>query len=198
MKGKRGMIAAAAVLVVVSVLMVWGFSNRKPEGESGRTSSKAEQIEAYLAKLGVQRYIGMVEAADFELPDLGGKQVRLSTFRGTLVFLNFWATWCPACRAEMPSMEKLYKAFKDKGLVMLAVSSDAGGAKVVGPFMQDYRLTFPALLDPDGRVTRMYQVRGIPTTYLIDREGRVIGRAVGARDWATPEAQRLIELLLAM
>ena len=198
MKGKRRLIAAATILAVVGILMAWAFSDRDPEGEPGRTSSEADQIETYLAKLGVLRPMGMTEAADFELPDLEGKRVRLSTFRGMPVFLNFWATWCHWCRKEMPSMEKLYKAFEDKGLVMLAVSSDAEGAKVVGPFMEKYRLSFPALLDPDGKVTRLYQVRGIPMTVLIDRKGQVIGRAVGARDWASPEARRLIELLLAM
>jgi peroxiredoxin len=135
-------------------------------------------------------------APDFALPDLEGNVKRLSDFQSKVVLLNFWATWCPPCRAEMPSMETLYQAYRDQGFEILAVSSDRQGAVVVQPFMQEYRLSFPALLDMSGRVSGMYGVRSIPTSYLLDRQGRVVSREIGARHWANAEARALITSLL--
>ena len=135
-------------------------------------------------------------APDFALPDVEGNIWRLSDFRGKVVLLNFWATWCPPCRAEMPSMETLYQAYKDQGFEILAVSSDVQGAAIVQPFMQEYRLSFPALLDTTGRVNGMYGVRSIPTSYLVDRQGQVVSQEIGARNWANAEARVLIASLL--
>ncbi|HIE26377.1 TPA: TlpA family protein disulfide reductase, partial [Candidatus Poribacteria bacterium] len=106
-----------------------------------------------------------------------------------------WATWCPPCRKEMPSMEKLYQKFKDRDFVMLAVDLKESREKVK-KFMEDYKLNFPALLDSKGKVGNIYSVWSIPTTYLIGRSGRIIGKAVGARDWASEDAFNLIEELL--
>lgn len=128
-------------------------------------------------------------APEFALSDLEGKAQRLADFRGNVVLLNFWATWCPPCRAEMPSMETLYQAYKEQGFVILAVSSDVQGAAVVQPFMAQYRLSFPSLLDTTGRVNGLYGVRSIPTSYLLDRQGRVVSREIGARNWANAEAR---------
>ncbi|MGH8059833.1 MAG: TlpA disulfide reductase family protein [Candidatus Entotheonellia bacterium] len=137
-----------------------------------------------------------VVAPDFALPDLAGNLQHLSDFRGTVVLLNFWATWCPPCRAEMPSMETLYQAYKHQGFVILAVSSDVQGAAVVQAFMEGYHLSFPALLDTAGRVNGLYGVRSIPTSYLLDRRGRVVSREIGARNWAKAEARALVASLL--
>jgi peroxiredoxin len=136
-------------------------------------------------------------APDFALPDLEGKVRRLSAFREKVVLLNFWATWCPPCRTEMPSMEALYQAYKDQGFELLAVSSDVQGAAIVRPFMEKYRLSFPALLDTSGRINLMYGVRSIPVSYLLDRQGRVVSREIGARNWANAEARALIASLLS-
>ncbi len=135
-------------------------------------------------------------APDFALPDLAGNVKRLSDFRGKVVLLNFWATWCPPCRAEMPSMEILYQAYNDQGFELLAVSSDVQGAAIVQPFMEKYRLSFPTLLDMSGRVNGMYGVRSIPTSYVLDRQGRVVSREMGARNWSNAEARTLIASLL--
>jgi peroxiredoxin len=136
-----------------------------------------------------------VTAPSFTLKDLSGKEVKLEDHRGKIVFLNFWATWCPPCRDEMPSMEKLYTEFKDRDFRMLAVDLREG-AKKVRAFKKKFKLNFPILLDSDGSVGSMYGVRSIPTTYLIDREGHVIGGALGARDWASKEAFELFDHLL--
>ncbi len=133
-----------------------------------------------------------LKAPSFTLKDLNGKDVKLEDHRGKIVFLNFWATWYPPCRAEMPSMEKLYSTFKDKDFTMLAVDLREE-TKKVRVFQEKFKLNFPILLDSDGRVGLRYGVRSIPTTYLIDREDYVIGGALGARNWASKEAFELID-----
>jgi peroxiredoxin len=123
---------------------------------------------------------------DFTLSDLSGKKVSLSQYRGKLVFLNFWATWCPPCRAEMPAMERLYQKLKGQGLVVLAVDLQED-AKSVQKFVDEHKLTFPILLDSDGRVGATYGARSIPTTYIIGRDGGALGGTVGGREWDSPE-----------
>jgi thiol-disulfide isomerase/thioredoxin len=133
---------------------------------------------------------------DFASPTPEGAVVRLSDFRGKVVFLNFWASWCPACREEMPSMERLYREFKDRGFVILAVDLQEG-RQAVAAFMKQLGLTFPALLDEDGTVSGRYGVRFIPTTYLVGKDGELLGRVVGPKDWASLPARQLIASLLA-
>lgn len=135
-------------------------------------------------------------APDFALRDLEGRVVRLSDFHGRAVLLNFWATWCPPCRREMPSMEQAYREYRGRGLEILAVSIDTGGADAVQAFVQELNLTFPALLDPDMAVLRTYRLGGIPGSFLIDRRGVVRAVEFGFRDWASPESRRKLEALL--
>lgn len=136
-------------------------------------------------------------APDFAKPDLAGQTVRLSALRGRVVLLNLWTTWCPPCREEMPSMERAWQALRDRGFVLLAVSQDEQGPAVVEPFVRRLGLTFPVLVDPEGQVGRAYGVWGYPESFLIDREGRLVERVVGPRDWAAPEHLARLEALLA-
>lgn len=136
------------------------------------------------------------EAPEFALADLAGNRVRLSDHRGHVVLLNFWATWCPPCRAEMPSMEKLYQAYRDRGLLILAISGDRTGQSTVEAFVQEVGVTFPILLDPANEVFAQYGVRGLPTSYLLDRQGRIVSAEAGARDWNSQVARRVVEALL--
>jgi peroxiredoxin len=124
-----------------------------------------------------------VAAQDFELPDLKGDRIRLSDYRGRVVFLNIWATWCPPCREEMPSMELLYQALKRREFEMLAVSIDQGGEKAVRPFAANYGLTFPVLLDPEKKTYQLYGLTGVPETFIIDRTGMIIQKIIGPQDW---------------
>jgi thiol-disulfide isomerase/thioredoxin len=116
------------------------------------------------------------------------------------VFLNFWATWCPPCREEMPTMERAYRDYKPRGLEILAVSMDAGGEAAVAArvkeFMSGLKLSFPALLDPQGDVVRAYRLRGLPMSFLIDRQGVIRAAEIGFRDWASPESRRKLEEIL--
>jgi peroxiredoxin len=137
-----------------------------------------------------------VLAPDFALRDLDGTMRHLASFRGRVVLLHFWATWCPPCRTEMLSMAGLYQAYKDDGFEVVAVASDVQGAQVVQPFVTQLHLSFTTLLDPTGQVTHLYGVTSLPTTYLLDRDGRLVTVAIGGRDWATADASALIKSLL--
>jgi peroxiredoxin len=136
-------------------------------------------------------------AADFTLTGVAGQTVRLGDARGQVVLLNFWATWCPACRAEMPSIQRLHARFKDKGLAVLAVSVDRGGAEAVAAFATDHAITFPIALDPGMAVADRYGVRALPSTFLLDRDGRIRALAVGPREWDASTAHTVIAAFLA-
>ncbi|MFQ5882845.1 MAG: peroxiredoxin family protein [Candidatus Methylomirabilales bacterium] len=136
-------------------------------------------------------------APDFALVSLDGKTVRLSDLRGKKgVFINFWATWCPPCRLEMPTMEQVYQEYRSRGLEILAVSIDVGPKSVVKNFMQEFRLTFPALLDPEGEVMYRYRLFSIPASFLIDKHGIIRFKELGYRDWTDPESRKKLEEIL--
>jgi len=130
---------------------------------------------------------GTVSAPDFGLSNLAGDYVKLSDCRGKVVFLNIWATWCPPCREEMPSMEALYRKLKGRNFEMLAVSVDRDGEKVVRPFAKKYGLTFPVLLDPDNKTYRLYGLTGVPETFILDKSGAVIQKIIGPQNWMNKE-----------
>jgi thiol-disulfide isomerase/thioredoxin len=134
---------------------------------------------------------------DFALLDLQGQPVHLSTLRGQVVLLNFWASWCYPCRVEMPSMQALYQEHRSKGFTILAIASDTQGQAIVRPFVEQYRLTFPVLLDPDDIVGTRLGLQGLPTSYLLDRQGQIVRVELGARDWNSPAVRHLLALLLA-
>jgi peroxiredoxin len=136
-----------------------------------------------------------IDPRNFTLPLLSGGNAALSAYKGKVVILNFWATWCPPCRVEMPSMETLYRRFNDQGLEILAV--DVGeDALTVQRFMRNYGYTFPILLDRDSRVSSIYGIEAIPTTYIIDREGKIISRIIGSIMWDTPQVITAFDALL--
>ncbi len=123
------------------------------------------------------------DAPKFTLKDLNGTNVSLSKFKGKPVLLNFWATWCGACKEELPSMERLHKTAKEHGIQVVAISIDRGNQEKVQKYVKEYNLTFPILLDPDQKVRRSYFILGLPTSYLIDSQGKLRGFISGARQW---------------
>lgn len=139
---------------------------------------------------------GGYEAPDFELTDLDGQVHKLSEQRGKVVFLNLWATWCPPCIAEMPSIEALNRRFRGQDLVILAVSEDAEGEKAVRPLIEQLGVSFPILLDPDGALSPRYGVTGYPETFVIGRDGRVLEHFIGPTDWVSPARINYFQTLL--
>jgi peroxiredoxin len=119
------------------------------------------------------------QKADFTLADLQGKAWHLRDLRGKVVLVNFWATWCPPCRKEMPDLQALYDKYKDEGLVVLAIS-DEDMAKVA-PFIAERKIGYPVLLDPGRKVNGLFQVRGIPKSFVYDREGKLVAQSIDMR-----------------
>ena len=133
----------------------------------------------------------------FELPTLSGGKLKLTDYRGKVVFINFWATWCGTCKIEMPSMEKLYQRFKNHGLEMLTISVDKDQT-LIRPFMDEYKLTFPVLLDPKSNVAKQkYKTTGVPETFIVDQRGVIRYKAIGPRDWATEETMAAFATLIS-
>ena len=134
-------------------------------------------------------------AASFQ--DKDGAPIDLAKFRGRVVLVNLWATWCPPCVEEMPSLERLQARLGGADFSILAVSSDRTGLKAVAPFLDKYGLSMlPIYLDPDSAFTRSTGARGLPTSILIDRDGREVGRFEGAADWDGPDAASLLKFYL--
>ena len=130
------------------------------------------------------------------LDSLKGGKVELKNFKGKILFLNFWATWCGPCKEEMPSMEALQQQFKDKDFLFLTISVDYEGAKPVREFMEKQRYTFPVLIDQKGETLDLFDVKGIPTTFIIDKQGMMLGKAIGPRNWKSPDVLMLLNHLI--
>lgn len=123
------------------------------------------------------------QAKDFNVAALEGGKLRLADLKGKVVFLNFWATWCPPCMEEMPAMERLWQRYKDQGLIVIALSMDSAGAKVVKPFIEQAKYTYRVALDPKMEIAELYGARSVPSTFIIDRSGTLRAIALGPRDW---------------
>jgi len=145
--------------------------------EHMRASSDSPQFAAAMAKLEADD--ANREKADFTLTDLQGKQWRLHDLRGKVVLVNFWATWCPPCRKEMPDLDALYMKFKDQGFVVLAIS-DEDATKVM-PFISQRDISYPVLLDPGRKVNKLFKVEGIPKSFVYNREGKLVAQSIDMR-----------------
>jgi len=122
---------------------------------------------------------GMRQNIDLKLPDLQGKVWRLQDLRGKVVMVNFWATWCPPCRKEMPDIQALYDKYKEEGLVVLAISDE--DASKVQPFIAEKRISYPVLLDPKSKVHEAFRIQGIPKTFIYDRDGKLVAQSIDMR-----------------
>ncbi len=133
-------------------------------------------------------------APELVLSDLNGRKVSLKEYRGKVVFLHFWATWCKPCKEEMPTIEKMHKEFKNRDFVILAVSIDKVGTDMVWSYVKEF--TFSTLLASSGRIDDSYWSWGIPVSYIIDRNGWIIGRAMGPKKWDSDALRNLIKEIL--
>ena len=158
-------------------------------------SGKAADAREHLFEAMGMAKVPSKAAPNFTLSSADGQQVSLQQYRGKVVFLNFWATWCIPCREEMPALERLHQKYQSQDLAVLSIDLKES-ADQVKAFFQKHGLSFPALLDQDGSVFRDYLVAGMPTTYLIGRDGIMLARGVGGRDWTRSEALQLIQELI--
>ena len=146
---------------------------------------------------GVQRFEARKEAPAFSLKSLDGSQVSLKDFKGKPVLLVFWATWCPSCREELPSFEKFSLGRRDQ-LVILMLAIDGEKEKRVGGVIEKNKVTLPVLLDVKEKIARTYGVTFIPAAFLIDREGLMVGKIIGERDWTCEEAWSALKEILSL
>ena len=137
---------------------------------------------------------------EYAAQSLTGEEASLEDYLGQVVLVNVWATWCGPCRVEMPSIQASYERYKDRRFTVVAVSIDTGPRyeEKVRAFVDEYELTFPVLLDPEGQITTVLQTIGVPETFVLDRRGRIAKRLIGATDWNSAGNQALIEELLRM
>lgn len=149
---------------------------------------------AQQAGTGLSKLAGAPMAPDFVLNDLDGYPHRLSDYRGQVVIINFWATWCPPCRAEMPSMQKAWKELGKDGILMFGINVGED-EDTIFQFTASYPVTFPLLLDSDSGIIDQWPVRGLPTTFVIDPGGRIVYQAIGSREWDDPALLALVKAL---
>jgi peroxiredoxin len=185
----RSSVSAFALRVAAPLVLVLLVAN--PSAAEERRIS----LGPLLAKLDIGQYDPGDVAPGFRETALDGRPVSLSGLRGRVVIVAFWATWCPPCREELPAFERLLRSHGSRGLAVVAVDTrEAAG--VVRPFVQALGLTFPVLLDVDGEIARQFGVIGLPTTFVIDRNGAPVGRAIGPRAWEGEPARALFDALL--
>lgn len=209
MKKYRYVLFLLPVAVIVVVLGIYFFretggpiaseqrSEDQRRGDFSPVDTKPEDktLSRLFEEMGIVQMDPVDVPVEIRLPDLNGSYVSLSDFKGKILFINFWATWCPPCREEMPSMQKLHDRLKDKDFVMVAIDLQEP-VEPVKKFLKEYKLTFMTLLDANGEVGLLFGIQSIPTTLIMDKQGRIIGVAIGARDWANKKSIALFEHLI--
>ncbi|MGB9735379.1 MAG: peroxiredoxin family protein [bacterium] len=185
--GRSGLIIIGSIIGIMFVVGVISYISSKVT--NGKNSNMQQPAGSSVPE---ENAI----APDFTLRTIDNKTVKLSDYRGKVVFLNFWATWCPPCRMELPAMEKLYEKLKDQPFVMLAVNVDEADPDGVRNFVRSMNLTFPVLLD-DGNVSKLYNINAIPTTFIIKKNGVIDAIVNGARPWDDPNYINAFDKLIA-
>ena len=193
---RRQSLIRASLAVVILGGVVWVLPVRRP-GQDGGHHGAATQVLDPFEKAGVVELKEGQPAPGFTLLTLDGGRASLTDHRDKLVVLNFWATWCQPCTVEMPSLEALWRRYRDRGLIVVGVSVDRGAPKaLLEPYVRNLKLTFPILLDPDSKTSDRWRVTALPATFLVRPGGEVAGMAMGAREWNSDEMRALVERLL--
>ncbi len=171
-----------ALVCCVIALVVTGCTKNgdTPPADRGNAGKAAEQKPA----------------PDISVQSLDGKNLALSTLKGKVVVLNFWATWCPPCREEIPSMMKLNSLMSGKQFQMVCVSVDEGGKPAVEEYFRKSGNMLPAYIEPTGQAAKQYGITGVPETFVIDKQGIVVKKVIGGLDWSSPEVVAFLEGLM--
>jgi thiol-disulfide isomerase/thioredoxin len=196
---------AAGAGLLVALLLTLGLGTSRLAGANhepilpasaapvGPDAVAGLEVKALFEALAIKRPEPRVMAPDVPFTDTKGQTRRLAEFRGTLVLVNFWATWCPPCLAEMPELDRLYAAYREKGFVVVAISTDVQGPEYVRQYVAEKGFSFPVFLDPSGlRAGIPFRLLGIPASYLVGPDGEFLGSVAGPRSWAGPEAMALV------
>ena len=189
-------VSKKAVLLSIILVALAGFAlHFFYNGHVGAAGSEQQELDRLFGNIGILKIPHATQPVEIQLKDVFGNLVRLSDFRGKVVFLNFWATWCPTCVVEMPAMEKLHRRLKDRDFVMVAVNMQESDAQVKA-FFEKMKLSFTSLLESDGEVAAGFAVNALPTTFVLDKEGRIVGAAIGPREWDSRASIALFEYLI--
>ena len=192
---RRRSLLLAALAVALLGAAFWLLPLRWSNEHAGRRSGSHAQDP--FEKVGIIELKEGQQAPALTLATLDGGRASLGDHLDRLVILNFWATWCRPCAIEMPSLEALWRRYRDRGLVVVAVSVDRGAPRgLLEPYVQRLKLTFPILLDPDAATSEGWRVTALPATFIIRPGGDVTGMAVGVREWDSAEMRSLVERLL--
>lgn len=182
------------VVLILILVAPFGFAVFYTVDADTLANDNRRELDRLFGEMFILKVPQVSDPVEIRLKDINNRDVSLSDFRGKIVFLNFWTTWCPTCRIEMPSMEKLHQKFKNSDFAMVTVNLQESAARVRS-FFKEYKLNFTALLDITGEVGTMFGLYQIPTTYILDKKGRVIGKAVGPREWDSKKSFALFEHL---
>jgi len=196
--GRRQTLARAAVALAILGAVLWSLPVRRPGEEGGHHGPAAPD-----PALDLFERAGLVELQPgqrgpaFHLARFDGGHASLEDWRDRLVVLNFWATWCTPCTVEMPALEALWRRYRARGLVVVAISVDRGAPRaLIEPYLKSLDLTFPVLLDPDAATAQAWRVTGLPATFVIRPGGEVAAMAMGAREWDSAPMTAALEPLL--
>jgi peroxiredoxin len=193
---RRQSLVRAGLAIVVLGAVLWFLPVRRPGEEGGHHGAATPHLDLF-EKAGVVELKEGQPAPGFTLATLDGGMASPADHRDKLVILNFWATWCQPCTLEMPSLEALWSRYRDRGLVVIAVSVDRGAPRaLLEPYVRNLKLTFPILLDPDSQTSNRWRVTAIPATFIVRPGGDVAGVVTGAREWNSDEMRALVERLL--
>jgi len=186
---------AAAVILFAGLL--WLLPSRRADEGGGHHAKHGAALDAF-ETAGVTELKEGQRGPAFQLRTFPGDgHATLEDFASKLVVLNFWATWCGPCTAEMPTLESLWQEYRSRGLVVLGISVDRGAVRtIVAPYVTHHRLTFPILLDPGMRAAASWRVAALPVTFIVKPGGDVVGMATGAREWNSREMKALLETFL--
>jgi peroxiredoxin len=198
--GSRGRAVLVRIVLAIVVLggLLWALPLRRPGQDGGHHAAHPPVLDPF-ERAGVTEFKEGQRGPAFRLTSLDGRHASLEDWRDKAIVLNFWATWCQPCTLEMPTLEALWRAYREHGLVVVGVAVDRGAPRaLIDPYVKNLDLTFPILLDPEMGTANAWRVTGIPATFVIRPGGEVAGVAVGAREWNSQEMRALLEGIMGI